>query len=83
MTNLKAQAMADVADQLVALKTAIRRLNELQTSDVQELTGHQTVDSRQSLLLSFERLESCVAEMEETLSSILEATINPASPDLR
>lgn len=74
MTKLKTQAMADVAQQLIALRAAISNLKELQTSDAPELTGHQTLDSRQSLQLSFERLESCVDEMEETLASLAEAT---------
>lgn len=74
MTKIKAQAMADVSTQLIELKTAMRNLNELQTSDAHDLTGHQTVDSRQAFQLSFERFESCVAEMEEPPAFLAEAT---------
>lgn len=63
-----------VATQLKALRRTIRALAELRLSQTHELSGHQTVDSRQSLLLSFERLEACLSEMEETLATITEAT---------
>ncbi|WP_341961849.1 hypothetical protein [Pseudomonas sp. RC10] len=63
-----------VATHLKALRRTIRALAKLRLSQIHELSGHQTVDSRQSLLLSFERLEACLSEMEETLATLTEAT---------
>lgn len=63
-----------VVTHLMALRRAIRAMSKLRLSQIHELSGHQTVDSRQSLLLSFERLEACISEMEETLATITEAT---------
>jgi len=56
------------------LRRTIQALAKLHLSHSHELSGHQTVDSRQSLVLSFERMEVCVAEIEETLATITEAT---------
>ena len=63
-----------VATHLKALRRTIRALAKLRLSQIHELPGHQTVDSRQSLTLSFERLEASLSEMEETLATIKEAT---------
>lgn len=63
-----------VATHLKALRRTIRALAKLHLSQIHELSGHQTVDSRQNLLLSFEHLEACLSEMEETLATITEAT---------
>ncbi|MFY1663002.1 hypothetical protein [Pseudomonas sp. Pseu.R1] len=74
MNHSHPNAEAEVAGHLLRLRSAIQAFAERHTSERHELSGHQTVDSRQSLLLSFERLEACVDEMQQILATIVEAT---------
>ncbi|RRV10551.1 hypothetical protein EGJ27_02720 [Pseudomonas sp. v388] len=74
MRRSRQNAESEVAGHLRGLRRAIQALAEHHTSEPHELSGHQTVESRQSLLLSFERLEACVDEMQEILVTIMEAT---------
>ncbi len=74
MNPFHQNAEAEVARHLLGLRGAIQALAEHHISEYHELSGHQTVDSRQALLLSFERLEACVDEMQEILATIVEAT---------
>jgi len=74
MSAKKVSLEKAIATHLKALRRTIQALATLRLSHIHELSGHQTVDSRQSLLLSFERLEVCLSEMEETLATITEAT---------
>jgi hypothetical protein len=74
MSQSRQKAESEVAGHLLGLRTAIQALAEHHASEPHELSGHQTVESRQSLLLSFERLEACVDEMQEILATIVEAT---------
>lgn len=74
MSRSRQNAETEVAGHLLGLRSAIQALAEHHTAEPHELSGHQTVESRQSLLLSFERLEACVEEMQEILATIVEAT---------
>ncbi len=74
MNQSRRKPEKEVTGHLLGLRSAIQAFAEHHTSEPHELSGHQTVESRQSLLLSFERLQACVDEMQEILATIAEAT---------
>ncbi|MFY0727402.1 hypothetical protein [Pseudomonas sp. NFX15] len=61
-----------IFSQLHTLRTAVESLKEKER--VHSLRGHQTVDSSEAIHLSFQRLQTAIKEMEDTLLMIAEAT---------
>jgi ABC-type phosphate transport system auxiliary subunit len=59
-------------DQLHSLRNAVESLRKEEQNH--SLRGHQTVDSSESIQLSFQKLQAAIKEMEDTLLMIAEAT---------
>lgn len=74
MSNATRNQMAVVLNQLHALRGSVNDLFRLELAEVTELTGHQTVDDKQSLTQCFATLEASVVDMEQTLAMLAEAT---------
>jgi hypothetical protein len=66
--------MALIFEQLRVLRESVNELLALETEKVRMLRGHQTVDTSESLNLSFSKLQEDIVSMEEVLASIAEAT---------
>ncbi|WP_426619600.1 hypothetical protein ACP3TY_07330 [Pseudomonas rustica] len=63
-----------IFDQLLALRESVNRLQQMEDERVGALRGHQTVDVDGALLLVFHKLQDSIANMEEALVTIAEAT---------
>lgn len=74
MSNATRNQMAVVLNQLHALRGSVNDLFRLELAEVTELTGHQTVDNKQSLTQCFATLEASIVDMEQTLAMLAEAT---------
>ena len=74
MSNATRNQMAVVLNQLHALRGSVNDLFRLELAEVTELTGHQTVDDKQSLNQCFATLEASIVDMEQTLAMLAEAT---------
>ncbi|HEX8586665.1 hypothetical protein [Pseudomonas sp.] len=74
MSNATRNQMAVVLNQLHALRGSVNDLFRLELAEVTELTGHQTVDDKQSLTQCFATLEASIVDMEQTLAMLAEAT---------
>lgn len=73
--NARSQAqIAEILDQLLALRESVDILQHVESGSVESLRGHQTVDAPESLDLVFQKLHEDIASMEETLAMIAEAT---------
>lgn len=62
-----------VFDELRALRSSLLLLQGMEEKRLNSLRGHQTVDNKGALTLSFERLQSNVADMEDVLATLAEA----------
>lgn len=74
---MSAQSQAQngvIFDQLLALRESVNRLHGMQDERVGMLRGHQTVDVDGAFLLVFQKLQDNIADMEEALATIAEAT---------
>lgn len=74
MSKERQEKMAQVAALLQMLRKEISTLARLETAQVTELSGHQTVDDRQSLTQCFLNLEASLNDIEDTLATLVEAT---------
>ncbi len=75
MMSTRSQAqIAAIFDQLLALRESVDILQHVESDSVESLRGHQTVDAPESLDLVFQKLHEDIANMEETLATIAEAT---------
>ena len=73
--SVQSQAQIGVIfDQLLALRESVNRLQQMEDERVGTLRGHQTVDVDGSFLLVFQKLQNNIADMEEALATIAEAT---------
>lgn len=74
---MSAQSQAQIGaifDQLLSLRESVNRLQQMEDERVGTLRGHQTVDVDGSFLLVFQKLQNNIADMEEALATIAEAT---------
>lgn len=74
---MSAQSQAQIGvifDQLLALRESVNRLQQIEDERVGTLRGHQTVDVDGAFLLVFQKLQDNIADMEEALATIAEAT---------
>lgn len=69
----QAQIVA-IFDQLLALRESVNRLQQLEDEGIGTLRGHQTVDVDGTFRLVFQKLQDNIANMEEALATIAEAT---------
>ncbi|MFP3924110.1 hypothetical protein [Pseudomonas sp. W5-36] len=74
MSNATRNQMAVVLNQLDELRGSVNELFRLELAEVTELTGHQTVDDKQSIAQCFATLEASIVDMEQTLAMLAEAT---------
>lgn len=74
MSNATRNQMAVVLNHLNELRSSVNELFRLELSEVTELTGHQTVDDKQSIAQCFATLEASIVDMEQTLAMLAEAT---------
>ena len=74
MSNATRNQMAVVLNQLNELRGSVNELFRLELAEVTELTGHQTVDDKQSINQCFATLEASILDMEQTLAMLAEAT---------
>lgn len=63
-----------IFNQLRVLRETVTLLEAVDESEVDSLRGAQTVDVDGAVHLSFMKLQDQIAEMEETLATIAEAT---------
>lgn len=63
-----------IFDQLLALRESVNRLQQMEDERIGTLRGHQTVDVNGTFLLVFQKLQDDIANMEEALATIAEAT---------
>jgi hypothetical protein len=61
-----------ISVQLQALRIAVEKLETEEGH--QSLRGHQTVNSSESIRMSFQKLQTAITEMEDTMVMIAEAT---------
>lgn len=80
MSQSSRDTLRDIAELLRALRSSIQILEGQQLAETKQLSGHQTVDTRQSLMLSFHQLETAIGEMEQTLTTLAEATQDDGLP---
>jgi hypothetical protein len=66
--------VAGIFDQLRMLRETVTELETVDESEIDSLCGAQTVDVNGAMHLSFMKLQDQIAEMEETLATIAEAT---------
>ncbi|MDF2643537.1 MAG: hypothetical protein K0R45_2811 [Pseudomonas sp.] len=59
---------------LQELRRGVRELQDCELERVDRLRGHQTVDDREAVDQSFNKLQAAMLEFEETLATIGEAT---------
>lgn len=59
---------------LQMLRHGVRDLHDCELERVDRLRGHQTVDDREAVDQSFNKLQAIMLEFEETLATIGEAT---------
>lgn len=74
---MSAQSQAQIGaifDQLLALRESVNRLQQMEDEIVGTLRGYQTVDVDGAFLLVFQKLQDNIADMEEALATIAEAT---------
>jgi hypothetical protein len=74
---MSAQSQAQIGaifDQLLALRESVNLLQQMEDERVGTLRGHQTVDVYGAFLLVFQKLQDNIADMEEALATIAEAT---------
>ncbi|MBF4559251.1 MULTISPECIES: hypothetical protein [unclassified Pseudomonas] len=74
---MSAQSQAQIGaifDQLLSLRESVNSLQQMENERVGTLRGHQTVDVDGSFLLVFQKLQNNIADMEEALATIAEAT---------
>jgi hypothetical protein len=74
---MSAQSQAQIGaifDQLLALRESVNLLQQMEDERVGTLRGHQTVDVGGAFLLVFQKLQDNIADMEEALATIAEAT---------
>lgn len=74
---MSAQSQAQIGaifDQLLALRESVNRLQQMEDEKVGTLRGHQAVDVDGAFLLVFQKLQDNIANMEEALATIAEAT---------
>ncbi len=65
-----------IFEQLRILRESISDLERMERREVSSLRGHQTVDSKETLHLSFQQLQDLIVCMEETLAALAEASGN-------
>jgi len=63
-----------IFDQLLSLRESVKCLQQMENERVVALRGHQTVDVDGAFLLVFQKLQDSIADMEEALATIAEAT---------
>ncbi|MDU9025813.1 hypothetical protein NHG95_21945 [Pseudomonas corrugata] len=66
--------VAQIFDQLLALRESVNALQEKELRRVIALRGQQTVDVDEAVHQSFVDLQNHIAGMEEVLATIAEAT---------
>lgn len=66
--------VAGIFDQLRVMRETVTNLEAIEESEVNSLRGAQTTDVEGAVHLSFMKLQDQIAEMEETLATIAEAT---------
>lgn len=66
--------VAGIFDQLRMLRETVTDLETVDEKEVVSLRGAQTADVDGAVHLSFMKLQDQIAEMEETLATIAEAT---------
>jgi len=67
-------SISAVFEHLRLLREKVSALADDEESHVVTLEGHQTVDAKEAIHLSFAKLQDQIASMEETLATIAEAT---------
>lgn len=68
------QRFALIFAQLQDLRESMRALQEFEEARVRNLRGQQTVDDRGAVHVSFLKLQDDIAQIEEVLATIAEAT---------
>lgn len=66
--------IAEIFQQLRVLRESVADLEKVEEMEVDSLRGQQTVDVDGAVHLSFVKLQDQIAEMEETLATLAEAT---------
>lgn len=74
MKKARKVLLSQIFDQLRMLRGTISALETLHESEFFCLSGQQTVDVDAAVHLAFRKLQDQLAEMEETLATIAEAT---------
>lgn len=74
MSNRRKTQLSAIYLQLRGLRESVNTLEKIETDEVDSLRGHQTVDPDESVELAMSKLRDQIAEMEETLATLAEAT---------
>ena len=74
MTKASERHIIGIAALLRSLSKAVDELEQIELAQVAQLQGEQTVDSRQSLSQCFSIFQNSIADMENALASMAEAT---------
>lgn len=74
MRQSRKSQVGGIYEQLRHLRSSVNTLEKIETDEVDELRGHQTVDADEAMHLAMAKLRDQIAEMEETLATISEAT---------
>lgn len=74
MSNKRKTQVGAIYYQLRGLRESVNTLEKIEADEVESLRGRQTVDPDESVELAMSKLRDQIAEMEETLATIAEAT---------
>jgi hypothetical protein len=66
--------IAAIFEQLLVLRESVNSLQKTEEQRVSSLRGHQTMDVDGAICLVFQKLQNDIADMEEALATIAEAT---------
>lgn len=74
MSDKRKTQVGAIYIQLRGLRESVNALEKIEADEVETLRGHQTVDPDEAVELAMSKLRDQVAEMEETLATLAEAT---------